>query len=177
MADLDDPARVQGLTVRDRDGADLGKVDAVYVDDTTQRPEWVVLSGGLSRSRRAALPLAGAVIEEGDVHVPYDAEQLRTAPEVPEGKLSPELEAELFDHYGVPHGGETETALVDEPRPRPSGRHAAGRHERIEDDRVERDHVAAGADGFDDPGNPDIASDTGTGTGSDGDAVPGVRSG
>jgi hypothetical protein len=173
MADLDDPARVQGLTVRDRDGADLGAVDAVYVDDATQKPEWVVLTGGLSGSRRAALPLAGAVLEDGEVHVPYEAGQLRTAPEVPEGKLSPETEAELFDHYGVPHGGPTETARTDEPRPRPSGRHAAGRHERVEDDRAERDHVAAGADGFDDPGSPD----TGSGTGSDGDAVPGVRTG
>ncbi|MFR9801230.1 PRC-barrel domain-containing protein [Pseudonocardia sp. RS010] len=169
MADLDDPARVQGLTVRDRDGAELGTVDAVYVDDETQKPEWVVLTGGLSHSRHAALPLADAVLEDGAVHVPYDAEQLRTAPEVPEGTLSPRTEAALFDHYGVPHGGPTETAQVDEPRPRPSGRHGAGRHERVEDDRVERDHVAAGADGFDDPGAPDTASG--------GDAVPGVRGG
>jgi hypothetical protein len=169
MADLDDPARVQGLTVRDRDGAELGTVDAVYVDDETQKPEWVVLTGGLSRSRHAALPLAGAMIEEGEVHVPYDAEQLRSAPEVPEGKLSPETEAALFEHYGVPHGAPTETALTDDPRPRPSGRHGAGRHKRIEDDRAERDHVAAGADGFDDPAAPDEASGE--------DAVPGVRMG
>jgi len=169
MADLDDPARVQGLTVRDRDGAELGAVDSVYVDDETQRPEWVVLTGGLSGSRHAALPLAGGMIEDGELHVPYDAEQLRTAPEVPEGHLSKETEAALFDHYGVPHGGPTETAQTDDPRPRPSGRHGDGRHERVEDDRAERDHVAAGADGFDDPAAPDEASG--------GDAVPGVRTG
>jgi len=57
------------------------------------------------------VPLANASFDGEALKVPYSKDQVKNAPhQDPAQELSPAQEAEIFEHYGVPYGGETVTA-------------------------------------------------------------------
>ena len=57
------------------------------------------------------MPLANASFDGEALKVPYGKDQVKNAPhQDPAQELSPQQEAEIFDHYGVAYGGETVTA-------------------------------------------------------------------
>jgi sporulation protein YlmC with PRC-barrel domain len=150
---IQDPAALQGLTVTGQRGEKLGKVDGVYIDNETQRPEWAAVKSGLFGTHISLVPLATADVSGDELRVPFDKDTLKGAPHHdPDRELSPQQEIELFEHYGIPYGGDTVTAQVgDGAGGGPlRGRHPEGRHETIEDDRGERDEVALGAEGVED---------------------------
>ncbi len=102
--ELDDPAGLHGVTVVGADGAKLGRVDAVYHDNATDRPEWVSVRHGLFGTRVALVPLRRAHHADGVLRVPFDQVQLRNAPHHRPGReLSVEEETDLYRHYGVDH--------------------------------------------------------------------------
>lgn len=108
---IQDPARLRGLTVTGRAGEKLGKVDGVYLDNDTQRPEWAAVRSGLFGSHVSLVPLATADLVGDELRVPFDKDALQSAPHHdPDRELSTQDEAELFDHYGVPYGGDSLTA-------------------------------------------------------------------
>lgn len=103
-----DPGQLAGAAVVGRDWEKLGTVNAVYLDTESGRPEWVAVVSGLFGTRVSLVPLAQAEFVGADLRLPYDREQLKTAPHHDPGReLSPSEEAELFRHYGVPYGSET----------------------------------------------------------------------
>lgn len=113
MQNLTDPTELTGAPVVGPDGAKLGKVDAVYLDNDTSRPEWAAVKSGLFGSHVSLVPLAEADYDGQRLAVPYGSAQMKTAPHHDPGQqLSPDEEKELFDHYGIPYGGETVTALT-----------------------------------------------------------------
>jgi uncharacterized protein (TIGR02271 family) len=94
----------RGRTLVDAQGDKVGKVDEIYLDEETGRPEWALVNTGLFGSKSSFVPLAGAAPEGDDVRVSVDKEQVKDAPRVePDGALSQEEEALLFRHYGVPY--------------------------------------------------------------------------
>lgn len=102
--EIDDPAGLHGVTVVGADGAKLGRVDAVYHDNATDRPEWVSVRGGLFGTRVALVPLRRAHHADGVLRVPFDKVQLRNAPHHHPGReLSVEEETDLYRYYGVDH--------------------------------------------------------------------------
>ncbi len=102
--EIDDPSRLHGATVVGADGAKLGRVDAVYYDNVTDRPEWVAVRGGLFGTRVALVPLRRANRVDDVLHVPFDKVQLRNAPHHHPGhELSVEEETDLYRYYGVDH--------------------------------------------------------------------------
>lgn len=104
---MNDPDRLAGAAVVGCDMKKLGTVDAVYRDIESGRPEWVAVVSGLFGNQVSLVPLARAEFVGSDLRLPYDREQLRTAPHHdPTRALSPSDEAELFRHYDVHHGGE-----------------------------------------------------------------------
>jgi uncharacterized protein (TIGR02271 family) len=112
---FDDPQSLQGHAVHGPDGK-IGKVEGVYLDQETGRPEWVTVSTGLFGSRVSYVPLATAsTTPEGDLQVPFDKSAVKNAPHhEPDAQLSVDDERALFEHYGIPYGGETVTALTDD---------------------------------------------------------------
>jgi uncharacterized protein (TIGR02271 family) len=105
---MHDPGQLAGAAVVGRDWEKLGSVNAVYLDTESGRPEWVAVVSGLFGTRISLVPLAQAEFVGADLRLPYDREQLKTAPHHDPGReLSPSDEAELFRHYGVPHGSES----------------------------------------------------------------------
>jgi len=91
----------RGRTVRDRQGEKLGKLGDLYLDGD-DRPAYAGVTTGLFASRESIVPLAGVREDDGDLHVPYDAELVHGAPNIEPGAvLSPEEEDTLARHYGA----------------------------------------------------------------------------
>lgn len=102
MPDLDTVLSWRGKTVRDRDGQKLGTLGALYLDHDTDRPAYAGVHTGLFRRSESVVPLDGAEEVDGDVRVPYDAAQVRDAPNVdPDVALEEDEQARLHEHYGV----------------------------------------------------------------------------
>jgi uncharacterized protein (TIGR02271 family) len=92
----------QGRAMVDPAGDKLGTIDAIYLDDETGQPEWALVYSGLFTAKIAFVPLAQAQATGDSVQVPYDKDQVTSAPTMrADGSLSQEDEAELYRHYGL----------------------------------------------------------------------------
>lgn len=109
---FNDPAEIEGRTVLSTDGDKIGKVDVVFIDTDTQKPEWAAVSTGMFGHKVSLVPLAAATtLPSGDLQVPFDKAKIKGAPNhEPDQELSEADEAELFSYYGVPYGGRSVTA-------------------------------------------------------------------
>jgi len=101
MPDLDTVLSWRGKTVRDREGEKLGTLGALYLDADTDRPAYAGVHTGLFRRHESVVPLDGAQEVDGDVRLPYDAAQVRDAPNVdPDVALDDDEQARLHEHFG-----------------------------------------------------------------------------
>ncbi len=127
---LSDPAQLDGVTVHDSDGGKIGKVSDVYLDQDTSRPEWAAVKTGMFGGHVSLVLLANASFDGEALKVPYSKDQVKNAPhQDPAQELSPAQEAEIFEHYGVPYGGETVTAQTGGQGKQTSGKQEAGQQE------------------------------------------------
>jgi sporulation protein YlmC with PRC-barrel domain len=95
----------RGRTVVDSDGHRIGRLEDIYLDALTGRPEWGLVSTGLFRSKRVFVPLDGAVADYDELRVPFDRSHVRDAPGIePDGRLSRTDEASVYRHYGREYG-------------------------------------------------------------------------
>jgi uncharacterized protein (TIGR02271 family) len=105
MPTVEEATQLRGLTAVDRDGDKIGKIEDVYLDQDTGRPEWLAVSGGLFSSGVSFVPLAEAAREGDQVRVPYEKSHVKDAPRAEaDGALSQEEEERLYRHYGVDYG-------------------------------------------------------------------------
>jgi hypothetical protein len=80
----------------------VGRIDAIYLDRTTRKPEWVLVNTGLFGSARTFVPLADATKLGDTVRVPHDPRVVREAPRLERDvDLSEADEARLYAHYGI----------------------------------------------------------------------------
>ncbi|MFF2810322.1 PRC-barrel domain-containing protein [Streptomyces sp. NPDC058000] len=94
-----DPRSLIGRKAFDRNGAKIGTVDEVYLDDATGEPEWAAVRTGLF-SRDAFVPLEPSRMVGDSLHIPYDRKLIKDAPDFGVGRhLSPEQELQLYHHY------------------------------------------------------------------------------
>ncbi|MDQ6898028.1 MAG: PRC and DUF2382 domain-containing protein [Candidatus Dormibacteraeota bacterium] len=101
----------EGKTLFDQDGGKIGRIENVYSDTETNKPEWALVHTGLFGMKHNFVPLAGATSNEGGFRVPFTKDVISSAPNVGnDEELSEQEEARLFEHYGIPYGGETVTA-------------------------------------------------------------------
>ena len=83
------------------DGAKIGKVQEIYLDDQTGQPEWLAIKTGMFGSKVSFAPLAGATAEGEALRVPFSKEKVKDAPRVDvDGHLEPGEEEELYAYYG-----------------------------------------------------------------------------
>jgi uncharacterized protein (TIGR02271 family) len=95
----------RGRTAVDAGGEKLGKIDEVYLDAETQRPEWALINTGMFGGKSSFMPLEGATAEGEQVRAPFSKQQVKDAPQMDAGgELSQEDEAALYSHYGVAYG-------------------------------------------------------------------------
>jgi uncharacterized protein (TIGR02271 family) len=113
---------VLGHNAYDRSHKKLGQIGQVYLDDVTGEPEWITVRTGLFGTKETFVPLKPAELQGDEVVVPFQQEDIRNAPtvEAEGGRLPPEEEARLYEHYGMqyqpytgPQAG-TETGMAAE---------------------------------------------------------------
>ena len=97
----------------DREGDNVGRIQAIYLDIETDEPSWALVNTGLFGTKASFVPIQAARTDGEDVRVPYEKSLIRDAPRIdPDGELSEEEEAELYRHYGFDYGPSGEEDLA-----------------------------------------------------------------
>ena len=110
IANMSDPNTMTGAPVMGGNGEKLGKVDAIYFDNDTDKPEWAAVKSGLFGSHVSLVPLAQGTWNGDALTVPFGKDALKTAPHHdPDAALSPADEDDLYRHYGMTGGQTTPT--------------------------------------------------------------------
>jgi uncharacterized protein (TIGR02271 family) len=114
----------RGRTAVDADGNKLGKIEEIYLDAETDRPEWALIHTGMFGGKASFMPLKDAKDDGNNVVAPYSKQQVKEAPQMEaDGELSQKDEAALYSHYGIAYGeSRSDTGL-------PEGRQDSGRDE------------------------------------------------
>jgi PRC-barrel domain len=114
MARMTDAYDWSDRTLVDRNGARIGKLEDLFVDEATGEPEWATVHTGLVGSRLSFVPLAGAEPAREDIRLAIDKEQVKEAPSVDAGEeLSQAEEERLYSHYGFEYSTDrSPTGLV-----------------------------------------------------------------
>ena len=114
----------RGRNAVDSEGEKIGKIDEIYMDAETGKPEWLAVTTGMFGSKVSFVPIAEASDSGGDVRVPYDKAQVKDAPTAEaDGELSQEEESSLYSHYGLDYS----ESRSDSGLPEGQGRDAVGR--------------------------------------------------
>jgi uncharacterized protein (TIGR02271 family) len=131
MPDIETARGWKNRKLIDNQGGRIGTITDLYLDIRSGRPEWAVVHTGLLGARSSIVPLADAVPEGEQVRVPYDKEQVKSAPNIAaDEELSETEEAELYRHYGLEPGrpmGQAGTAAGAAAGTAAAGTAAAGR--------------------------------------------------
>jgi uncharacterized protein (TIGR02271 family) len=102
MATTDQILSWRGRELYDRDGDKIGKIDEVYLDTTTNQPEWALVNTGLFGRKSTFVPLRDAETSGEEVRIAHTKSHVKDAPGIdPDGKLSESEEAELYRHYDL----------------------------------------------------------------------------
>src|ERR1700720_1083199 len=93
-----DPQEWYGNGVVDIDGAKLGKIHDIYLDTSTDQPQWLAVKIG---AVVALVPFTGAQPQGNVMRVAYTTDRIQEAPTVDDAEsLSHDDEDGLYRHYG-----------------------------------------------------------------------------
>ncbi len=91
-----------GANVLSEDGAVLGRMGQLYVDDATGDPSWVTVATHTAGNPESFAPLRDATLDGQDVRLPYPHSTVYDSPKMSQdGHLSPEEEQHLLRYYGL----------------------------------------------------------------------------
>lgn len=91
-----------GANVLSEDGAVLGPMGQLYVDDVTGEPSWVTIATHTMGNPESFAPLQGATRAGRDIRLPYPHATVYDSPKMSQdGHLSPEEEQNLLRYYGL----------------------------------------------------------------------------
>ena len=97
-----DVASLFTCTVIDSEGAKVGSIGQVYLDDKTQQPTWVSVKTGFFGLKETFVPLHRAELIGSQLRVPYLASLIKAAPNVdPDRHLDADQEVALYDYYSL----------------------------------------------------------------------------
>ncbi|NPC97239.1 DUF2382 domain-containing protein [Nocardioides sp. zg-DK7169] len=107
MFDETQASNVIGSTAYGTDGAKIGKVGQLFMDDATGRPEFVTVNTGFFGTKESFVPVAEAEFDGSALRLPYDKDLIKGAPNVDlegDGHLPEGEEERLYAHYGLGSG-------------------------------------------------------------------------
>jgi len=112
--DFEDFSAWTGRDVLAPDGDRLGAVELIFLDEATDRPEWVLVR--LDDADTASfVPLAGASVEEQAIRVEQDRERIAAAPRLEvEDTLTVTQCRRLYEHYGLAYSQEESPTVLPE---------------------------------------------------------------
>lgn len=104
-----------GWRLDDLGGSRTGSVECVYRDPSTGEPVWLGVRMGRF-GHRSALPLSQCVGAAGRVWVPYERDEVRSAPRIDPGRpLRRDDELELLRAFGLAEDSERAKAIAGRP--------------------------------------------------------------
>src|SRR5438270_9815557 len=85
------------------DGQKIGRIQAIFVNSSTDQPEWVAISlGGLMAAKLGFAPVDQVSVEGNNAVVQFDKKHVKHAPQTrSEGVLSPSENDALYAYYGI----------------------------------------------------------------------------
>ncbi len=118
-----------GSRVDDIYGANVGRLEDVWIDPGTGVPRWLLVKEGRFGGRTTLIPFEDATAGAGHVWVPYERDVVRSAPEIePGAPLTQHVEASLRTHYAanvpnsIAHGSAGRAQAAPRVEPAPIGR-------------------------------------------------------
>jgi hypothetical protein len=92
-----------GSTLIDGDDCRVGTIEAVYFDEQTDLPQWMVVRTGLLGTRHSFVPLGDARLAGSVVSTPYDKREIDQAPKLDIAEdIDGDQVVELYRYYGLP---------------------------------------------------------------------------
>jgi hypothetical protein len=102
MPRMTDAYEWSGRMVLDVEGEEIGEIDAIYRNRSTDEPEWALVHTGLFGRRLTFVPLNGAAPKGEDVAATVSSADVKDAPSFEPGEeLSTEQRTTLQRHYGL----------------------------------------------------------------------------
>jgi hypothetical protein len=102
MFDIERISEWRGQDVLDPEDQRIGRLEEIYYDRHGGSPGFACIKTGLFGRRLSFVPLVGASMARDHIRLAYPADQVKRAPSVePDGQLTAEEEAALFEHYGL----------------------------------------------------------------------------
>ena len=106
MTTTEDLQNMEGQTAVDVNGAKLGKIGQIYVDDQTGQPLWVTITTGMFGTRQSFAPLYGSRPAGGDLQLAVTKDMVADAPGVEaDGHIEDSENEALYTHYSGYLGG------------------------------------------------------------------------
>ena len=100
---MTNPTQLQNLIGQnavDADGAKIGKIGQIYLDDQTGRPVWVTVHTGMFGSKESFAPLYGSSVDGDTLKLAVTKDLVKDAPGVDaDGHTSDEENDALYTHY------------------------------------------------------------------------------
>lgn len=91
---------LQNGTVHDASGNKVGKVGQIYLDDASGQPTFATVNTGFFGTKESFVPLRGASVRGDEIHVTYDKDFIKDAPQIEDsGHISETEQDELFRYY------------------------------------------------------------------------------
>ena len=97
---------MRGKDVRSLDGEKIGSIDRIFIDETSQDPEWIALDND------DILPLDGASVVGDEIRVSFTKSKVDDEPDIEpdkSGYLNPDQENELRQYFGLIGGQHVES--------------------------------------------------------------------
>ena len=115
MADQKFIQAVLESTAFDKNGDKVGKVGQLFVDSNSGEPTFVAVNTGLFGRNSSLVPLAGAKLNNEELHVAHTKDEISDAPNISDTDegLEPEEEERLYKHYGLTMQDSAQTQASD----------------------------------------------------------------
>jgi uncharacterized protein (TIGR02271 family) len=116
MTTTNDLQNLEGQTALDTDGAKLGKIGQIYVDDQTSQPLWVTISTGMFGTKESFAPLYGSRFDGENLRLAVSKDMVKDAPGVEaDGHIEDSENEALYTYYdGYLGGNGQDTSVQDQ---------------------------------------------------------------
>jgi uncharacterized protein (TIGR02271 family) len=106
MTTSEELQRMEGQTAVDVNGAKLGTIGQIYVDDQTGQPLWVTITTGMFGTKQSFAPLYGSRPDGGDLQLAVTKDMVTGAPGIEaDGHIEDSENQALYSYYNGYLGG------------------------------------------------------------------------
>ena len=114
MTETQDLQSMMGRTALDSDGAKIGKIGQIYLDDQSGQPVWVTVSTGMFGNKESFAPVYGSRVDGENLQLAVSKDMVKDAPKVDgDGHLEDSENDALYQHYAGHLGAQQAAPVAD----------------------------------------------------------------